>query len=207
MVTGTTTTEGVKSAERGGRGRHSRRWLALGALLVIGLCWSLWGPAPAPPEASFPGTPGRPRAPAVTGEPAARAPGSAAPHLLPRVGRDAPSSLEAPTLEESAHEVGEVEMRTPPRLYGGAKVEPLYDLRSDALQGVRLSKVREGSFWEVLGVREGDVVLALNGTSMDSPAASVMLMNALSLDPVLILQVRGEDGRERFLEYRSPRDP
>ena len=52
-------------------------------------------------------------------------------------------------------------------------------------------------------MRGGDVVLEVNGELVDTPAASVKLINDLSEAAVLILRVRGEDGLERYLEYRS----
>ena len=51
------------------------------------------------------------------------------------------------------------------------------------------------------------MVLEINAQLVDSPNASVMSMNSMSLEPVLILRVRGDDGLERFIEYRSPGKP
>lgn len=95
------------------------------------------------------------------------------------------------------------ELRTPTRLYASAKVGAVYE--RDALLGVRIEKIEEGSLWKLMGVENGDLVLEVNGELVDDPAASVYLMNALSDDNVLVLRVRGVDGNERILEFRVPR--
>ncbi|MDE0886511.1 MAG: hypothetical protein OSB70_13380 [Myxococcota bacterium] len=97
--------------------------------------------------------------------------------------------------------------RTAVRLYGNAKIKPLYDLRSNEIDGVEISAIEAGSFWEDLGVEEGDVVVELNGQMIDSPEASVELMNQFSRGYVLNLRVRTAEGRERFIDYRTPLDP
>ena len=74
----------------------------------------------------------------------------------------------------------------------------------EAALGIRIGNVVEGSFWEDLGIEEGDVVLELNHRLMDEPEASTYLMNALAREPVLIMRVRDAEGVERFLEYRTP---
>jgi hypothetical protein len=42
---------------------------------------------------------------------------------------------------------------------------------------------------------------------IDSPEASVELMNQFSRGYVLNLRVRTAEGRERFIDYRTPLDP
>ena len=97
--------------------------------------------------------------------------------------------------------------RTAVRLYANARVKPLYDLRSNEVSGVAISEIDPGSFWEELGVEDGDVVVELNGQMIDSPAASVELMNQFSRGYVLNLRLRTPEGRERFIDYRTPQDP
>lgn len=92
--------------------------------------------------------------------------------------------------------------RTYTRLFGDARVGAVYD--NEQLLGIRIGNVVEGSFWEDLGIEEGDVVLELNHRLMDEPEASTYLMNALAREPVLIMRVRDAEGVERFLEYRTP---
>jgi len=177
--------------------------LALGGLVVGVLVWLWWRPDAAPTD-----VPTRDAASPLSashGSTSAEAPippEISVESALPRLERNAPP--EAPEIPEHRDQGAEIGIRSPPGLYGGAKVEPLYDLRSDAVQGVRVSRIQEGSFWELVGLKERDVVLEINGQLVDSPDASVTLMNSLSREPVLILRLRGEDGTERFLEYRSP---
>jgi len=178
--------------------------------LSVGLLVWLWGRPEAAPTDVAP-----PRLPAAAPEASVGSAGDAEP-LPPGPGIESvnahPSGQagpgpEAPNPGDLVDPGAAVGIRSPPGLYGGAKVEPLYDLRSDEVQGVRVSRIREGSFWELLGIRERDVLLEVNGQLVDTPSASVTLMNSLSREPVLILRLRGEDGRERFLEYRSPWEP
>ena len=180
-----------------------RSWprLALGLTLGVALAWGVWELATGSPEAVGPGGTDPARDSARSVDEAAQD-GDAMEVSVAVV----PRQLREPAEEASAGEVAgrpKGGIRSQPRLFGGAKVEPLYDPRSDALAGVRVSRVRKGSFWERLGVRGGDVVLEVNGELVDTPAASVKLINDLSEAAVLILRVRGEDGLERYLEYRS----
>ena len=97
--------------------------------------------------------------------------------------------------------------RTAVRLYGNARVRPLYDRYGNALEGVEISQVSPGSFWQELGIDDGDVILELNGKLIDSPAASVELMNQFSRGYVLNLRIRTREGVERFIDYRTPARP
>ncbi|MCS5637031.1 MAG: hypothetical protein NZ990_10980 [Myxococcota bacterium] len=94
--------------------------------------------------------------------------------------------------------------RTAVRLYGNAKVRPLYNLHDNTIAGVEISNVAPGSFWDELGVGNGDVILELNGEVIDTPAASVELMNQFSRGFVLNLRLRTAEGLERFIDYRTP---
>ena len=94
--------------------------------------------------------------------------------------------------------------RTAVRLYGSARVKPLYNLHDSTLNGVQISNVTPGSFWEELGVEDGDIILELNGELIDTPAASVKLMNQMSRGYVLNLRLRTPEGNERFIDYRTP---
>lgn len=102
----------------------------------------------------------------------------------------------------AAPEVPLEELRTPFRLYGSARVSALYD-RHEFL-GVRVDEVDQGSLWDLVGVQSGDLVVEVNGELVNDPAAGVQLMNTLASDPVLLLRVRGVDGRERLLDFRFP---
>jgi len=114
-----------------------------------------------------------------------------------------PASAETKTGDEEALSP----TRTAVRLYGNAKVRPLYNLQDDAIAGVQISNIAPGSFWEELGVEDGDIILELNGEVIDTPAASVNLMNQFSRGFVLNLRLRTAEGVERFIDYRTPSVP
>jgi len=108
-----------------------------------------------------------------------------------------------PPPESRGEEETIAQKRTSRRLFGTAKVEAVYD-RYD-VKGVRLSRVDRDSFWYLVGIREGDVVLEVNGDLVDSPESTVELLNEMARAPTLLMRVRGADDEERLLEYRVPR--
>jgi hypothetical protein len=97
------------------------------------------------------------------------------------------------------------ELRSIKRLYGTAKVKPIY--RVHDVVGARITQIDPNSFWAMLGVREGDVVIELHGEAVDNPTTLVALMNALERDEHVELAVRGTDGEVRYLEFRNPDIP
>ena len=119
----------------------------------------------------------------------------------PTMNRNAPPTSTPPPID-SAEALAE--LRTPTRLYGTAKVKPVY--RVHDVEGARITKIDPNSFWAMLGVQEGDVVIELHGEPLDDPATLVALMNALERDEHVEVVVRGTDGTVRYLEYRSPDD-
>ena len=120
----------------------------------------------------------------------------------------APARIRDPNTRTGGMEDGALsKTRTAIRLFGDARVKPMYDRRSDAMEGVQITRVSEESFWHELGIREGDIVLEINGRPIEDHNSSVALMNSLSREYVLILRVRSQDGSERYLEYRTPESP
>ncbi|MAI25649.1 MAG: hypothetical protein CMN75_06410 [Spirochaeta sp.] len=97
------------------------------------------------------------------------------------------------------------ESRKPTRLYRDARIQPVYDLASNRVEGVRIVDVAPNSFWSEIGVRSHDVILEFNGFLIETPSATVALMNAVSEGQSLSLRIRGAEGRIRFAEYRTPR--
>ena len=97
------------------------------------------------------------------------------------------------------------EARKPTRLYRDARIQPVYDLASNRVEGVRIVDVAPDSFWNEIGVRSHDVILEFNGFLIETPSATVALMNAMSEGQSLSLRIRGAEGRIRFAEYRTPR--
>ena len=95
------------------------------------------------------------------------------------------------------------EKRSQPALFATAKVTAVYE--GHDVRGVRIENVGPGSFWDVVGVRSGDVVIAHNGARIDTPAAMVALLNSMERDAVIRLRVRGTDEDERTLYYSASR--
>jgi len=93
------------------------------------------------------------------------------------------------------------ELRTSTRLYGSAKVKPVYRLYD--VEGARITNIQANSFWALIGVQEGDTVIEIHGEPVDDPEALVSLMNIMAGDEHVAMAVRGIDGRVRYLDFRA----
>ena len=115
-----------------------------------------------------------------------------------------PNKTETEALEGTPTSKNEIqEARRPVRLYGDARIQPVYDLATNRVEGVRIVDVAPGSFWSELGVRSHDVILEFNGLLIETPSATVALMNAVSEAHRLSLRIRSAEGEIRFAEYQS----
>ena len=130
----------------------------------------------------------------------------------PAPSAEIPGSPQVPaTPAETAHEPSApvpteaslAEKRTQPALFSTAKVSAVYE--GHDVRGVRVERVGSGSFWEMVGVRSGDVVIAYNDVPVDTPTAMIALLNSMEDDTVIRLRVRGTDANERTLYYSTPR--
>ena len=63
--------------------------------------------------------------------------------------------------------------------------------------GIQLSKIEADSFYERVGLQDGDVVKELNGIQINSPSASKELLEAFARAEELKATVIGPDGTER----------
>ncbi|MEE3327464.1 MAG: hypothetical protein VX252_09025 [Myxococcota bacterium] len=172
-------------------------WLVLAALVVGGIYLSLDSTPPAPLSGLETET--RMRPPNPPSDDRSRADEAL---KTPRFSAQPPAREEA--VEPSADDPMR-EARTPMRLYRDARVQPVYDLATNRVKGVRIVDIEPESFWAQVGVRNEDVILEFNGTLIDTPASTVALMNAVSEGHALSLRLRSPDGEERFEEYRAPR--
>ena len=127
--------------------------------------------------------------------------------MTPEIVEDAAPEI----VEDAAPEVVEEyrvetleEKRDPIRLYGTAKVAAKYDV--DQLLGITISHIQPGSFWAMVGFRDGDFILEANGELMDDPNTSVAFMNSMHDAPEIRVRVRGADDVERTLLYNAPRE-
>jgi membrane-associated protease RseP (regulator of RpoE activity) len=180
---------------------------ALG-LLAIGGSALLFGPSGSPEPA---------RSPRVSTETTDAKPVTATARVIPRSAAE--STVNAPGASnggpppalpdnvKTGEEGALSPTRTGVRLYGDAKIKPLYNLHNNEIGGVQVSHITPGSFWQELGIDEGDVILELNGELIDTPAASIDLMNQFSRGYVLNVRLRTIEGRERFIDYRTPEIP
>jgi hypothetical protein len=142
-------------------------------------------PQPVKPKASP--LPPRPVAPALPGPPDEKPDDSATTHTV--------------TLSDDK---ALSEPRKLVRLFGAANVKPLYDSSYKKILGVQVNHIKPGTFWQTLGIRNGDVIVEFNGELVDNTEASNHLMTALGQEQVLHLRVRGADGKERYLDYETP---
>jgi len=82
--------------------------------------------------------------------------------------------------------------RSTATLYSQARIVPKWE--DGQMVGVQLNQVKEGSLYEKIGIRSGDVITSLNGITIDSPQASSKLLseftNAKEFDVLML------DGRE-----------
>ncbi|TNF29413.1 MAG: PDZ domain-containing protein, partial [Deltaproteobacteria bacterium] len=88
-------------------------------------------------------------------------------------------------------------LRDPARLHGG-RVVPAY--RDGAYHGIKLVGVRSGSLFRALGLRSGDVVTAVNGQPIDSPARGLELYDALQSASDITVRIE-RHGRDETLRY------
>jgi membrane-associated protease RseP (regulator of RpoE activity) len=179
---------------------------ALGLLAIGGLVL-LFGPSGSPEPA---------RNPRISTETTGAEPVTATAHAIPHsaaestVGGPGASSEVPPPPPENVKTGEEGALsptRTGVRLYGDAKIKPLYNLHNNEIGGVQVSNITPGSFWQELGIDEGDVILELNGELINTPTSSVDLMNQFSRAYVLNVRLRTAEGRERFIDYRTPEIP
>lgn len=179
------------------RRRTQRALIGLAAIsLGLAAAWVV-----RPPEHG-PATPESVAAPA-TSEPTPSAAAAAPRAPQPQRATTAAEAAEPPSpQEESANELTLEEKRTPTRLFGSANVRPVYDAYT--VKGVEILNVSPGSFWELVGVESGDVVVEVHGDVIDSPADTLALLHTMERDERVRIRVRGTDGVTRFLEFVAP---
>jgi len=95
-------------------------------------------------------------------------------------------------LESLAEEGGD---RSPAAIFSQARILPKYE--NGEMVGIQLSKIEADSFYERVGLQDGDVVKELNGIQINSPSASKELLEAFARAEELKATVIGPDGTER----------
>lgn len=100
--------------------------------------------------------------------------------------------------EVQADEVQEA-MRNPAELFSQARILPKYE--NGQMTGVQLNSIQPGSFFEEIGIRDGDVITQVNGIVVSSPQDSAALLRELTQSTQFEVSVMGADGEPRTLNY------
>jgi general secretion pathway protein C len=112
-----------------------------------------------------------------------------------RAARARPTRSRAPAplserLQELRQQVGGG--RDPAALFSQARILPKYE--NGEMVGVQVSSIQPDSFYEKLGIREGDVITELNGIRIDSAAASAQILAEFTEADEFQITVTGESG-------------
>jgi general secretion pathway protein C len=71
-------------------------------------------------------------------------------------------------------------------------VSPVFE--GDELVGVQLDALREGGVYDQVGLRNGDVVTAVNGVPLGDPTAAARVLGELAMSDLLEVSVEHRDG-------------
>ena len=120
--------------------------------------------------------------------------------------RQANSGRARNTVRERLQELNEPEgPRSPAAIFSQARILPKYE--NGAMVGIELSKIQEGSFYEQVGLQEGDVVTSLNGVPIDNPAASKQLIEALTSAENITADIIRANGNVETISVRADQVP
>jgi general secretion pathway protein C len=86
---------------------------------------------------------------------------------------------------------------SPAAIFSQARILPKYE--NGAMVGIELSKIQEDSFFQQVGLQEGDIVTSLNGIPIDSPSASAQLLGAFSSPDPIPIDVMDSSGQTRTI--------
>lgn len=95
-------------------------------------------------------------------------------------------------LKELTNEAGPLSAT---ELFSQARVLPKY--KDGKMVGIELSQIEADSFYEKVGLKDGDLITSLNGVSIDNPSASRELLAAFSTADELVAEVMGPGGEPR----------
>ena len=123
-----------------------------------------------------------------------------------RVSRRQAGNRPRNTVRERLQELNEPEgPRSPAAIFSQARILPKYE--DGAMVGIELSKIQEGSFYEQVGLQEGDVVTRLNGVAIDNPAASKQLIEALTSADNITAEVIRANGAVETISVQASQIP
>jgi general secretion pathway protein C len=101
-------------------------------------------------------------------------------------------------LQSLADQGGE---RSPAAIFSGARILPKYE--DGEMVGIELSKIKPGSLYEKAGLQDGDVLMELNGVTIDNPSASKQLLDAFTNAEDIELKVRDPSGQTKSMRVPS----
>jgi general secretion pathway protein C len=110
------------------------------------------------------------------------------------VTRDAPTAARAADAGTDSPGVGRAERAGLP---AEGEVSPVYE--EGELIGVQLDDLRAGGVYARMGLRNGDIVTAINGISLAEPTAAAEMLAELALSDVLEVDVEHADGTQELL--------
>jgi type II secretory pathway component PulC len=88
--------------------------------------------------------------------------------------------------------------RSASAIFSDARILPKYS--SGKMTGIELSQIKSDSFFEKIGLRNGDVVTSINGLVIDDPSAQKELLQAFTTADELVAQVTGANGTTREIK-------
>ena len=89
--------------------------------------------------------------------------------------------------------------RDPYEMMGTAKVAPAW--KDGQVQGLELTNIAGNEYAERLGVRDGDIIVAVNGVKIKSLQDGIDLANRLQRAPVVTVEIL-RDGEPEVLTYK-----
>ncbi len=91
-------------------------------------------------------------------------------------------------------------VRNPTNLINQARMLPKYE--NGEMIGIQLQAIKPGSFFEAVGITNGDVITELNGEPIDSPQVTANVLRELS-EGEGVVTVMGPDGEERPITFEA----
>lgn len=100
-------------------------------------------------------------------------------------------------------------LRSPAAIFSQARILPKY--QDGEMVGIELTKIKPDSFYEQVGLRDGDTLMELNGIPINNPSASKELLEAFTSSPEISVKgthsngeafemIFGEDQMAKFEE-------
>jgi len=92
-------------------------------------------------------------------------------------------------------------VRNPATLFSQARILPKYE--EGQMVGLQVNSIKNGSLFEEIGLRDGDVITELNGIAIESPEESAKILAEFSQAKEFSVVVES-GGEVRELEFTMP---